>query len=286
MHRLFLKIIFIFSILINSSFAEVIKEIKIVGNERITSDTIKIFTTVKTNDDIDENKVNFILKELYETGFFKNVNVEFKNNILEINVVENPIIQEIRYEGIKAQKIRNAVLSDLKLKSRSSFNEIFLDQDKDSIISSLRSLGYYFSKVEVFINDLNDNRIDVTYQIKLGEKAKIKKISFIGNKIYKDKKLKRTIVSEEYKFWKFISGKKFLNENILIMDNRLLKNFYLNKGYYDVKINSSFAKLINEGEFELIFNIDAGEKFYFGNLDVELPVDYNKENFKNYLHSR
>ena len=280
MHRLFLKIILIFSILINSSFAEVIKEIKIVGNERITSDTIKIFTTVKTNDDIDENKVNFILKELYETGFFKNVNVEFKNNILEINVVENPIIQEIRYEGIKAQKIRNAILSDLKLKSRSSFNEIFLDQDKNSIISSLRSLGYYFSKVEVFINDLNDNRIDITYQIELGEKAKIKKISFIGNKIYKDKKLKRTIVSEEYKFWKFISGKKFLNENILIMDNRLLKNFYLNKGYYDVKINSSFAKLINEGEFELIFNIDAGEKFYFGNLDVELPVDYNKENFK------
>ena len=280
MHRLFLKIIFISSILINSSFAEIIKEIKILGNERITSDTIKIFTTVKTNDDIDENKVNFILKELYETGFFKNVNVEFKNNILEINVVENPIIQEIRYEGIKAQKIRNAILSDLKLKSRSSFNEIFLDQDKNSIISSLRSLGYYFSKVEVFINDLNDNRIDITYQIELGEKAKIKKISFIGNKIYKDKKLKRTIVSEEYKFWKFISGKKFLNENILNMDNRLLKNFYLNKGYYDVKINSSFAKLINEDEFELIFNIDAGEKFYFGNLDVELPVDYNKENFE------
>ena len=280
MHRLFLKIIFISSILINSSFAEIIKEIKIFGNERITSDTIKIFTTVKTNDDIDENKVNFILKELYETGFFKNVNVEFKNNILEINVVENPIIQEIKYEGIKAQKIRNAILSDLKLKSRSSFNEIFLNQDKNSIISSLRSLGYYFSKVEVFINDLNDNRIDITYQIELGEKAKIKKISFIGNKIYKDKKLKRTIVSEEYKFWKFISGKKFLNENILIMDNRLLKNFYLNKGYYDVKINSSFAKLVNESEFELIFNIDAGEKFYFGNLDVELPVDYNKENFK------
>ena len=209
MHRLFLKIIFISSILINSSFAEIIKEIKILGNERITSDTIKIFTTVKTNDDIDENKVNFILKELYETGFFKNVNVEFKNNILEINVVENPIIQEIRYEGIKAQKIRNVILSDLKLKSRSSFNEIFLDQDKNSIISSLRSLGYYFSKVEVFINDLNDNRIDITYQIELGEKAKIKKISFIGNKIYKDKKLKRTIVSEEYKFWKFISGKNF-----------------------------------------------------------------------------
>ena len=279
MYRLFLKIIFISSILINSTLAEIIKEIKILGNERITSDTIKIFTTVKTNDDIDENKVNFILKELYETGFFKNVNVEFKNNVLEINVVENPIIQEIRYEGIKAQKIRNAILSDLKLKSRSSFNEIFLDQDKNSIISSLRSLGYYFSKVEVFINDLNNNRINVTYQIELGEKAKIKKISFIGNKIYKDKKLKRTIVSEEYKFWKFLSGKKFLNENLIKLDERLLSNFYLNKGYYDVQINSSFGKFLNDNDFELIFNIDAKEKIYFNDLTISIPKDFDPNNF-------
>ena len=160
-----------------------------------------------------------------------------------------------------------------------------MKQDKNSISSSLRSLGYYFSKIDIFINDLDDNKIEITYKIDMGEKAKIKKISFIGDKIYKDKKLKRTIISEEYKFWKFISGKKFLNENLLIMDNRLLKNFYLNKGYYDVKINSSFAKLINNEEFELIFNIDAGDKFYFGKLDVELPIDYNEENFSKLFSS-
>ena len=279
MNKILIKTFIITFIFLNNCIAEIIKDIKISGNERITSETIKIFTTVNINDDINENKVNYILKELYGTGFFKNVNVVFENNILKIDVVENPIIQEIKYEGIKAQKIRNAILKDLKLKSRSSFNEIFLNQDKNSITSSLRSLGYYFSKIDIIINDLDENKIEITYNIDMGEKAKIKKISFIGNKIYKDKKLKRTIISEEYKFWKFISGKKFLNENLLIMDNRLLKNFYLNKGYYDVKINSSFAKLINDEEFELIFNIEAGEKFYFGKLDVELPVDYNKENF-------
>ena len=88
------------------------------------------------------------------------------------------------------------------------------------------------------------------------------------------------IVSEEYKFWKFISGKKYLNEKLNKLDLRLLKNFYLNKGYYNVDINSSFAKMISENEFELIFNINSNEKIYFDNLELNLPADYDKENFQ------
>ena len=103
--------------------------------------------------------------------------------------------------------------------------------------------------------------VSIDYKIDLGEKSKIGKISFIGDKIYKDSKLKSIIVSEEYKFWKFISGKKFLKEEIIEIDKRLLKNFYLNKGFYNVKINTSFAKLINKNEFELIFNIIQIKKF-------------------------
>ena len=97
----------------------------------------------------------------------------------------------------------------------------------------------------------------------MGSKAKIKKINFIGNKIFKDRKLRSIITSEEAKFWKFISGRKYLNENLISFDEKLLRNFYLNKGYYDVQINSSFAKLLDEKNFELIFNINANEKFVF-----------------------
>ena len=86
-------------------------------------------------------------------------------------------------------------------------------------------------------------------------------------------------MSEEHKFWKFISNKKYLNEEIINLDKRLLKNFYLNKGFYKVKINSSFAKLVNENEFELIFNIETGPKIYFGDLNLKLPVDYDEQNF-------
>ena len=143
----------------------------------------------------------------------------------------------------------------------------------------LKKLGYYHSEIDIFIEDLSDNRIILTYDISLGEKSKIKKISFLGDKKFKDSKLRSLIISEEHKFWKFISGKKYLNETTTQLDQRLLKNFYLNKGYYDVEINSSFARLINKNEFELIFNIDAKEKYFFDSIDLKLPIDFNKENF-------
>ena len=113
----------------------------------------------------------------------------------------------------------------------------------------------------------------------MGKKAKISKITFTGNKIYKDKKLRNIIASEEYKFWKIISGKKFLNEELISLDERLLKNFYLNNGFYDVKVNTSFAKLINDDEFELIFNINSNSKFFFNKLDLIISDDYSKDNF-------
>ena len=121
-----------------------------------------------------------------------------------------------------------------------------LKKDKEKMETTLRDIGYYFSVIKVDLIDLNDNKVDLVFNINLGDKAKIKKITFLGNKIYKDNKLKSLITSEEYKFWKIISGKKYLNENLINFDKRLIKNFYLNKGYYDVLINSSFAKLLKK----------------------------------------
>ena len=142
-----------------------------------------------------------------------------------INVEEFPLIQNIEYEGIKAKKIKNEIKKDLKLKNRSSFNKFSLQKDVDKIKEKLRLFGYFFPTVDTYLEDINDNLVNVKYNIDLGEKAKIKKISFIGNKIFKDKKLKSVIVSEESKFWKFITRNKFLNENVINLDARLLKNF-------------------------------------------------------------
>ena len=138
--------------------------------------------------------------------------------------------------------------------------------------------------MEVFLTEVGNNKINLRFVVDLGEKAKIKKIKFIGNKIFKDKKLKSVIASEEHKFWKFISGKKFLNQNLILFDERLLNNFYLNQGYYNVEISSSFAKLVDQNSFELIYNINSNKKFFFDKLELNLPPDFNKNNFENILN--
>ncbi len=273
-----ITLVFFFNITL--TFAEIVKNIEIYGNERIPKETILMFSEVKINQNLEEENLNEILKNLYESNFFKDISVNLSKNTLSINVIENPIIEDVIFDGIKSKSLKTELSKNIKLKSRSSYNEFDLIDDKIKITSTLKEKGYYFARVETFIEDLDNNRINLRYEIDIGNKAKIKKISFIGNKIYKDRKLKGIILSEEFKVWKFISGKKYLNEELIRFDLRLLKNFYLNKGYYDVSINSSFAKLVDKDEFELIFNINAKEKFYFDNLKIVLPTDFNQKNFE------
>ena len=284
MFKLFYKInlfffIFLF-LLIAGSKAEIIEKIDVSGNQRISIETIKMFSGVSVNDNVSEKDLNEILKKLYNTNFFDLVSVKIDNKKLFIKVKENPIIQNIIFEGIKSSTILEELKNNISLKSRSSFNNILLEKDKKKIKLFLNETGYYFSKIDIFIEELEDNKINLTYNISLGEKAKIRKISFIGDKIFKDKKLKGVILSEEYKPWKFLSGKKYLNESMIKYDERLLKNYYLNKGYYNVVINSSFAKMTDNESFELIFNIDANSKLFFGNLQIDLPNDFSKSNYE------
>ena len=273
----FFLIIFKF-IFLNAS-ADNIDEIIINGNERIPEQTILMFANIDNKSDLDLNSIDEILKNLYNSNFFENVIVKLEKNTLIISVKEFPIIEKISIEGIKAKKIRDEINENLTLKSRSSFNEIELSENKNTILKILRERGYYFANVEIYTEEIESNKINIKYEIDIGDKAKIKKITFLGNKVFKDGKLKTIIISEEYKFWKFISGKKYLNENLIVFDEKLLTNFYLNKGYYNVKVNSSIAKLINKNEFELIYNIDSGEKIYFDKINLTLPNDFNQENF-------
>ena len=268
-------IIFIFKV--NSD--ELIKSIEVVGNDRISKETIIIFSEVKIDDEIQLNETNNILKRLYETNFFRNVETSLINNKLTITVEENPIIGEIIFEGIKAKRIIKSLKDNISLKSRSSYNEFILKKDKEIILEILKNLGYYFPNVDILLEDKSKNIIDITYKIELGDKSKINKITFNGNKAFKENKLKSIITSEEYKFWKIISGRKYLIESSVNLDRRLLKNFYKNKGYYNVKINSSFAKLNDQSNFELIYNINEGEKYFFNNLELNIPIDYNKDNY-------
>lgn len=278
--KLFFLSLNILLLLSSISISENIQNIKITGNQRLSDQTIITFLPYKINDKISSNEINIITKELFETNFFKDVTVKFIKNELEIVVIENPIIQNVVFNGLKSNTLNDLVTSNLRLTDRSSFVDIFLDQDKLSILSNLKKRGYYFSNISSQIEYLDNNAVNLIYNIDLGDKAKIKKISFVGNKVFKDKKLKSLILSEEYKFWKFISGRKFLNEELVNFDRRLLRNFYMNNGFYNINISSSFAKLISDTEFELVYNIDAGEKVFFGDLLINYPLNYEKKYFE------
>ena len=282
MHNLIKKILFFIflSLYFSKAFGEIVNKIEIFGNERISNETIKMFADVSIEKDLNQNEINKILKNLYDSNFFDDVEISFKKNVLKIKVKEYPIIDKIIIKGIKADKIKSAISKNLSLKSRSSFNQFFLIKDKDEIKNVLKSLGYYFYRIDTQIENLDNNSVILTYIIDLGEKSKIKKITFIGEKLFKDNKLRSVIVSEETKFWKFISGRKYLNENTINLDKRLLKNFYLSKGYFNVSINSSFAKLIENDQFELIYSIEPGIKFFFDNITLNLPDDFDENNFK------
>ena len=264
-----------------NSHSEIIKNIKITGNERITNETLLTFLPPLLNIEVTDSDINLITKNLYETNFFKDVTIKIEEDLLLINVVENPIIQNIIYNGVKSDSLRQFLTDGVNLKDRSPFIEIYAEQDISIINNNLKKRGYFFSTVELKKENLGNNLVNLIFNIELGKKAKIKKITFIGEKIFKDNKLRSVILSEEYKFWKFISGKKFLNEDLVNFDKQLLRNFYKNNGYYNILISSSFAKLINDDEFELIYNVNAGEKIFFRDLNIELPINFNENNFDN-----
>ena len=284
MINFFKKIPFIFLIYLiffNNANGEILKNIEISGNKRISNETILVLGNIEIGKDLNSSDLNYSLKKLYDTNFFENINYSLDNGLLKIFLVENPIIEEINITGIKKKSFTDQIYEKISLKNRMSYTEEQFKKDIDIINSSLKASGYYFSKIKSSTNKNDDlNSIKLNIDIQLGEKAKIREIIFIGDKKVKDKKLLELIASEEHKFWKFISNKVYLNKSLLDLDKRLLENYYKNNGYYNVKVINSFAELNDEGSFKIVFNINAGSKYFFNNFSLSLPDDYKEKDFK------
>ena len=206
----FIYIIFIHLFLFSTSYADKIEKFSINGNSRVSDKTVILFSKAKINQIINEDDINDFIKNLYQTDFFKEVNIKFKNNILTFNVIENPIIQSIQINGIKSSKYTDPLYDIMSMKEKNSFVEDYISKDLNKIKSFLKVSGFYFSVVEVSLEENENNTVNLIYDINLGDKASIKNIKFTGDKVYKDKELKTIIVSEEDKFWKFLSKKNTL----------------------------------------------------------------------------
>ena len=283
MSRIILYTCLFIALFLNSVFSEIIKEFKVEGNERVSKSTIINFTEVKKNTDLQLNDFNKVLKNLYSTTFFEDVSLSLDNGVLSIKVKEYPIVQSIVFKGIKAKKFKEELYDKISLKEKHPYNKLLLKNDLNLIKNIFKRSGYYF--VEIKLDEkVNDNStVDLIYNIDIGKKALIKKINFIGDKKYKDRKLHSIITTEESKFWKFISKGKYLDEERINLDKRLLKNFYLNKGYYQVVIENAFSQLIAEEYFTLTYNINAGKKFTFNELNLIVAEDFESNKFSKIL---
>ena len=153
-----LKNFFIAFIVLLLSFssvnAEKVDKINVSGNERISKDTIIIFGEIDLNDDFDDNVLNSILKNLYNTNFFQDIKIDINNKTLNINVVENPIIQKVQLLGIKAKKMKEPILEQIKLKKNNSYNEYLVKKDKELILNLLKTSGFYFAEVKSKMIDI------------------------------------------------------------------------------------------------------------------------------------
>jgi len=277
--KLLLSLITIFLLNFNIANSEILEKIEVSGNERVNSETIKLFANIKPGDDLSDDNLNKILKNLYDTGFFKDINIQFLNNTLILNVVENPIITNINISGINNKNFESSLKDQIQIKEGNSFNKFLINIEENRISNILKKSGFYLSTVETFVKEKEDNSIDLTFEINLGNKSYINKISFIGDKKFKSNTLRNVIVSEESKFWKFLSNKKFLDKERINLDKRLLINFYKNNGYYEANINSETIEYDKQNGFHLIFDITSGEKFYFDDFKINYPDNYDVNYF-------
>ena len=278
MKKLFIILLFL-KLSIVYAFGDVINDIQVKNNNRITKETIITFGGIELGKNYSKNQLNDVLLDLYSTNFFSDIKFDLQGDVLIVSVEERKVVQKIVLNGIKAEKTKKSILKNLSLREKSPYVKFLAKQDIKKIENSLNGAGYYFNKVDVVIKTNENETVDLIYNIDLGEKALIKQIIFTGDKYYKDKKLKNIIVSEESKFWKFISNKKYLNPNQIDLDLRLLEKFYLNKGFYNVQIKNSSA-VFNDNHFNLIYNIDAGNIYTIKNTKLVLPDDFDEKDFK------
>ena len=259
-------------------FAEVVQKLEVNGNSRISLETIKVYGEIKIGENYSSVEINKILKNLYETNFFEDVNVSLSSGTLLVNVKEYSIINSVDINGEKSNQIKKKVLGKLNLKNKSSFIENRLSQDVNLIKNIYASIGFNFANVEAKIERIDDTRVNLIFFLEKGNKTNISKISFIGDKKVKDKRLRDVIVSEEHKFWKFISKNTFLNKNNIDLDKRLLINYYKSLGYYDVQVLSTNAE-VSEDKTNLIYTINSGTRYKVNKISTNVSEVLNKDIF-------
>tara|TARA_A100001015_G_C15005784_1_gene720581 strand:+ start:113 stop:2341 length:2229 start_codon:yes stop_codon:yes gene_type:complete len=276
--RRFLIIIILCLYSLSNLKAEIINSIKIQGNNKISTETIKIYGDIQQGEDYNETDLNRIINNLYETDFFEDVKISVSNNILEIIVKEHPIVNQLLIIGEKSNNYKKQIVNIINTKQKRPFIKSNLAKDVEIIKSLYSSAGYNDSKIEIKTKDLANDLIEVLIEISRGEKTKITAVEFVGNYNISSRRLRDVVASEEDKFWKILTKNTNFNKNILDLDTRLLRNYYKSSGFYDVKISSKLAEIKNN-KAKILFSIDEGKRYTISKISTNVDDVFDKQLF-------
>ncbi len=243
-----------------------IDEIKIFGTKRIDNETVIAYSNISVGNIYSEELGNNILKDLFDTNLFSNIQISFENKQLIIQVEENPTINLVKFSGNKKIKDED-LLIEISLKERGIYSRAQVKKDIERMLTLYQRSGRLSTEINPTIEILDNNRINLTYEIEESEIAEVSKIIFIGNNIFNSKELKSVMKTKEKRFLRFLSSADKYDPDKLEYDKQLIAQYYNNRGYPDFRFSSSIAQLKpNSNNFEIILTVNEGEKYSFGEV--------------------
>lgn len=251
----------------------VIRDIRVEGNQRIEAEAVRAYLTVKPGDPFDPATLNASFKQLFATGFFSDVRFEREGGTLVIVVTENPIINRIAFEGNDA--IEDDILdAEVQLRPRRVFTPARVQEDVRRITDVYRASGRFSATVSPQIIELDQNRVDLVFEIDEGDTTNIDSISFIGNRAFSDGTLRGVIRTKESAFWRLLSTDDIYDPDRLAADRELLRRYYLEHGYADFEVLSAVAELApDQDDFFITFTVSEGERYNYGNVEIVSTID-------------
>jgi outer membrane protein insertion porin family len=251
----------------------VVQQVLVRGNQRIEADTIRSYLIIRPGQRVDQQSLDTALKTLFATGLFKDVDISLTGNALVVQVVENPIVNRIIFEGNRRTK-EDKLTEELQLAPRAVYTKAKVQSDLQRIIEVYRRSGRFAATVTPKVVELPQNRIDVIYEIDEGPITGVAKINFTGNEAFTSRELRDVVLTAESRFWNFFESNDNYDPDRLEYDRELLRQHYTKLGYADFQVTSAIAELSPDRKnFFISFDVDEGPKYDFGKVRVRTNLD-------------
>ncbi len=245
-----------------------IGEIVIRGTQRIEPTTVRSYLEVDPGDRFDAQELNRSLKGLYDTGLFEDVVLSREGDRLIVDVQENPIINRIAFEG-NDELDEETLRQEVELRPRVVYTRTKVQNDVDRLLEVYRRNGYYGAEIEPKLIELEQNRVDLVFEVDEGPETEVRAINFVGNEAFSDSELRDQIATEESAWWKLLGANDTYDPDRLSFDREQLRRFYLSEGYAEFEVRSAVAELTPDREaFVLTFTVSEGDRYKFGAIDV------------------